>query len=66
MLEYLTGNYTVEDLVKKYGSEHDTTRIYKWRHEFNQAKQGDKIEDLKTQGYSFEQARKIKNQKLKF
>ena len=57
--EYLTGNYTVKELAKKYGFEHDPTRIYKWRHELNQSKQGDKIEDLKTQGYSFEQARKI-------
>ncbi len=57
--EYLTGNYTVKELAKKYGFEHDPTRIYKWRHELNQAKQGDKVEDLKTQGYSFEQARKI-------
>lgn len=57
--EYLTGNYTVKELSKKYGFEHDPTRIYKWRHELNQVKHGEKIEDLKTQGYSFEQAKRI-------
>lgn len=33
--------------------------IYRWRHELNQIKQGEQIDTLQTQGYSFEQAKKI-------
>lgn len=57
--EYLTGNFTVKEIAKKYGFEHDQTRIYKWRHELNQIKQGEQIDNLETQGYSFEQAKRI-------
>jgi transposase-like protein len=56
--EYLTGKYTVKELAKKYGFEHDPTRVYKWRHEFNQVKQGLQLEELKTLSGA-EQARRI-------
>lgn len=57
--DYVSGVKTAAQLAKENGFEGDPNRIYRWRHEMNQIKQGEQIDDLKTQGYSFEQARKI-------
>ena len=57
--KYVSGAKTAAELSKEYGFEDDRNRIYRWRHDLNQLKQDEQIDDLKMQGYSFEQARKI-------
>lgn len=57
--DYVSGAKTVAQLSKENGFEGDPNRIYRWRHEMNQIKKGEQIDDLQSQGYSFEQARKI-------
>ena len=57
--KYVSGVKTAAELSKEYGFEDDPNRIYRWRHDLNQLNKDQHIDDLKSQGYSFEQARKI-------
>lgn len=57
--EYLSGGKTASEIAEANGFGNDPGRIYKWRHELNQISQGEKIDVLKSEGYSFLQAKKI-------
>ena len=45
--DYVSGAKTAAQLAKENGFEGDPNRIYRWRHEMNQIKQGEQIDDLK-------------------